>query len=133
MYFNGNKNVFHFLILTEIVAKHLLEAERRWIDVLLPGYSLVIIVISLNIIRIAHPFDINIPRKVWIQRILVIFIMSMAPLCAMALSQGLIFGIVFGCVVMLVIIDIEGHHKVKQEKIEAKEKWESPTFRSQYK
>jgi len=117
--------LFGYGLGVKIVTSHLLEAERRWIDVILPGYSLVIIVISLNIIRVAHPFDINIPRRVWIQRIVVIVIMSIVPFGAMSINQGVLFSIIFGCIVMLIIFDIEGHHKVKQEKIETIEKWQS--------
>ena len=106
----------------KIAAKHLLDPKRRWIDVLLPGYSLVIIVIALNIIRVAHPYNVH--TKIWIFRGILLFIMIITPLFTHVINNAVILGVLFGCVVLQFMVDVEGKEKIKNEKEEMKERRE---------
>lgn len=110
--------LFGYGVGIKLVTKHILEDDHKMIDVLLPGYSLFVIVISLNVIRVIHPFHGERPKWVWIQRIVVITVMGILPLIVFFdINQGFIFGFMFWCILMLVVVDIEGHHKVKEERI----------------
>ena len=110
--------LFGYGVGIKLVTKHIMEDEHKLIDVLLPGYSLFVIVISLNVIRVIHPFDGERPKWVWVQRIFIIFVMGILPLGAfVGINQGIIFATMFVCILMLVAVDIEGHHKVKEERI----------------
>eukprot|EP01083_Nonionella_stella_P096513 271363_1 len=98
----------------KITGKHLLYPKKQWIDVLLPGYSLVIIVISLNLIRISHPYNTN--YKVWLFRLILIVIMSIIPAFAMKINQGIIFGVIFMCILLMVCVDVEGKLMMRHSK-----------------
>jgi len=109
--------LFGYGVGIKLVTKHIQHDEHKLIDVLLPGYSLFVIVISLNIIRIIHPFHGERPKWVWIQRIVIICVMGILPLTAFFdINQGIIFGLMFWGILMLVVVDIEGHHKQKEER-----------------
>ena len=98
----------------KIAGKHLLGYHKYWIDVWLPGYSLVIIIICLMFIRISHPYHAD--HKLWIFRAFIIMIMAIMPVFAMEMNQGVIFMILFVCVIMLVATDVEGRETRKEIK-----------------
>eukprot|EP01084_Bolivina_argentea_P076432 138520_1 len=106
----------------KISGKHLLETKRRWIDVILPGYSLVVIIIALNIIRIAHPYDNSKNKKIWIFRIMLLLIMFIMPMFATTINNGVIFIVIFLCIVLQLFVDVEGKEQGKKIKEEMKEK-----------
>ncbi len=105
----------------KISGKHLLETKRRWIDVVLPAYSLVVIIVALNIIRIAHPYE-NVKKKVWIFRIILLLIMFVMPMFAKSMNNGVIFVIIFLCIGLQLVVDVEGKEQVRTVKEEMKEK-----------
>ena len=114
----------------KIAAKHLLDTERRWIDVILPGYSLVIIVIALNMIRVAHPYHVH--YKIWIFRALLLGVMMIMPFFALAINNAVIFGVMLACIVLQLHVDVEGKEKIKHEKEELKEKREMAKLESEH-
>ena len=106
----------------KIAGGHILSAKRRWIDIVLPQYSLCVIVICLNLIRVAHPFDAH--KAIWVYRMLILIIMLIMPALAKTINQGIIVITEFLCIIGLVIVDVEGRAKIQAEKQEAKEKRE---------
>ena len=120
----------------KITGKHLLKHNKYWIDVLLPGYSLVIIIICLMFIRISHPYHAD--YKLWIFRAILVMIMAIIPVFAMKINQGFIFMILFTCVILMVVTDIEGkktrrerkhrrHQQSEEEDLSSKPKYHDVT------
>ena len=106
----------------KITAKHILDTERRWIDVVLPGYSLCVIIIALHIIRVAHPYHAHV--KVWVFRGILLLIMFITPIFTKVVNNAVLFGIFFACVVLNLLVDVEGKEKIEHDKEEMREKRE---------
>eukprot|EP00484_Ammonia_sp_Unknown_P021243 CAMPEP_0197041654 /NCGR_PEP_ID=MMETSP1384-20130603/18170_1 /TAXON_ID=29189 /ORGANISM="Ammonia sp." /LENGTH=590 /DNA_ID=CAMNT_0042472625 /DNA_START=62 /DNA_END=1834 /DNA_ORIENTATION=+ len=108
----------------KIDTKHLFESKRRWVDVVLPGYSLVVISIGINLIRIAHPYciaDVQKYKKIWVARGVILLIMMIMPLFAKLLNNGVILIVLFVCMFAQLALDVEGRARVQHEKAELKE------------
>eukprot|EP01083_Nonionella_stella_P232165 819267_1 len=89
--------------------------ERELIDVLLPGYSVVVILISTNVIRWSHPYSIiRTSKLVWVFRIILIITMAIAPIFASKLNRGIIFGVFLFCLICLNVVDVEGRRNRKK-------------------
>ena len=106
----------------KITGKHLLNTKKYWIDVILPGYSLVIIIICLMFIRISHPYHAH--YDLWIFRSGVIMIMAIIPVFALKWNQGFIFMVLFVGVILMVLTDVEGR-QTRQE-IKRQQKGQEP-------
>eukprot|EP01083_Nonionella_stella_P096630 271703_1 len=106
----------------KITGKHLLADNKSAIDVVLPGYSLVVIIITLNAIRIAHPYRVHI--KFWIMRGLLLVVMIVLPIFWEKMNNGVIFLVIMLCVELQLWLDVEGREKIKNQKGELKEKRE---------
>ena len=98
----------------KLASKHVLSSDQQWIDVLLPGYSLVVIIICLNIIRAAHPN--NADYKIWTFRLIVLCILTASPVLAQSINQMLIWVLWLLCVMALVATDVESEQKRRDEK-----------------
>merc|ERR1740123_96020 len=95
--------------------------KRQWIDVLLPSYGLICIVIALDLVRLTHPHEAYKHSKVvWPLRIIILIVMCVMPLFAMQINQAIIFLVMFLCIVSLVLLDIEGRARRKEIKAEMK-------------
>eukprot|EP01083_Nonionella_stella_P145436 455752_1 len=109
----------------KISGKHLFDnvTKREWIDVMLPGYGLVIVIIALNIIRVSHP---HVTRKkiIWTFRVLILIVMCVMPMFALLINQGIIFVVMFVCLLGLNMLDVEGSEKRKKAKEEFRKKRE---------
>eukprot|EP01083_Nonionella_stella_P169653 575774_1 len=114
-----------FGIGAKIAFKHLDigQSHRAAIDLLLPGYSLVLIVISLNVIRASHPDQVASPL-VWGLRILLILLMAITPVVTLVyhLDHWILFLIMFLSVIFLNLVDVEGRKERNTIKRELKEK-----------
>ena len=128
----------------KIAGKHLFEEEPYWIDTVLPGYSLVVIIFALNIVRLSHPpypdgefqddagsyhfkpgwiiLKMKKHPKVWAFRAVIIIIMSIMPLLVQNVNAGFILIVIFFCVFALQFADIEGKNQRRKQKEELKEK-----------
>ena len=106
----------------KIAFKHLDATERIWIDVGLIGCSLVVITLSLWVIRWAHPGCI--PVRVWGARAIILMIMVIVTASAVsdAVNQGVLFGVLFVCVMLQLVLDFEGQEQRQKEREELKER-----------
>merc|ERR1712087_419188 len=95
-------------------AKHVLSSDQLWIDILLPGYSFVVIIVCLNIIRAAHPNNAH--YKIWSFRVFILIIVAASPILAQSINQMWIWVLWLFCVIALVATDVESEQKRKDEK-----------------
>lgn len=92
------------------------QNEREWIvDIGLPAYSLVFIVVALNVERLSHPQRIH-SIQVWLFRIILISVMSATPILMKTMNVGLIFCVMLSCVILLNLVDTEGKKMSKEHK-----------------
>jgi len=126
LYMNAHLFLFFGLlglgIGVKLMSKHI-DEEPTLLETGLSGYSLVLIIIALNLIRISHPN--NTPWKIWALRGGLLLIMIIMPLLTGEVSPLVIYVVTFLCMVGQTLIDVEGRHKVKAEKKELREKRES--------
>eukprot|EP01084_Bolivina_argentea_P163343 284183_1 len=95
--------------------------SREWIDILLPSYGLVLVVTALFMIRASHPNMVK-SKLIWCVRFAILTVMCIVPVFALEINQAIIFGVMFLCVFLLVIFDVEGEKKRKKAKKELKKK-----------
>ena len=110
------------------VGYHLENEKSQAVDVMLPGYSLVIICIALNLTRISHPFHSH-NVKVWIIRILCVIVMAIVPIFWDDVNQFIILCIITVCILIQVLVDEEGRQEKQAFKQERKEKAKEATQR----
>ncbi len=104
----------------KFTAKHLSSDARDPMDVFLPAYSLLVVVLCIHVIRISHPFS-NSTRTVWAVRAVAMLINFIMPFFY-EYNHGVIMGIIIATVLVQVAVDTEGREHRKQVKHEAKEK-----------
>eukprot|EP01084_Bolivina_argentea_P140685 247272_1 len=109
----------------KVAAKHFFDniTKREWIDIILPAYGLVVIIIALVIIRLVHPQKVK-NRLIWVARFAILCALCIVPIFAVSINQSIIFSIVFILLMLLLVLDVEGHSKRKKKKSELKEKRE---------
>merc|ERR1712129_547470 len=90
------------------------------IDILLPGYSLVLIIICLNVIRAAHPN--NADFKIWTFRLVILIVLAGSPILAKTVYQMIIWVLWLLCVIALVATDVESEQKRQDEKHHLRER-----------
>lgn len=88
---------------------------------MMAGYSLLAICISLDLIRISHPFHSR-HRKVWIIRIMCLIVMAIMPIFWADMNQFLILVVIMACIIIQVFVDEEGQREKQVFKEERKEK-----------
>jgi len=103
-------------------SKHVLDKaeDQLWIDILLPGYSLVLIIICLNVIRAAHPN--NADFKIWTFRLVILIVLAGSPILAKTVNQMIIWVLWSLCVIALVATDVESEQKRQDEKHHLRER-----------
>merc|ERR1719356_1118028 len=107
----------------KITASNLQSEEKRALDVMLPGYSISVIVIALFMIRWSHPFKSEYTQRIrviWVIRMIVLLFFLVAPLFHNMVNQGgLVLIYVFG-LALLLALDFEGQERVIHRKHEMK-------------
>jgi len=108
----------------KITAANLQSVNRRELDVMLPGWSICIIVIALYMIRWAHPFESDFTQRIrviWVCRIILLLVMLCCPLFWDVVNQGGLFLVYVGCLALLLGLDFEGRERIKTRHHEMKE------------
>merc|ERR1719361_2452233 len=91
------------------------------IYVQLPCWSMTVVVICLNVIRLTHP-NHKPSVLVWVLRLLIVVVMAVAPMFAtMVDKQATLWCIEFACLFLLIMVDVEGKKNRRDAKSKARE------------
>jgi len=98
----------------KITGKHLIHGDSKAIDVVLPGVSMIVIVVALMLIRCMNAFShYHSHSYIWALRVLLITILAAAIMSVLndSLNYALIFGVFAFCITAMALLDFHGEWK----------------------